>query len=285
MKTHVLSLILFFAAEALIAGWEHSSLKLVVTPKRSQLWEMLSTTLEFSPGADLLSRLFSFGLLSWTLTKFTFQGVAADLPALLRVAIAVIAYDFLVYWKHRLFHVSDTFWILHEFHHSSTRVSLLTGYRNHPFEMVFSVWLIAFPIFVLVGQRTTELMAFPMYIVMVNLFVHSRIDWTLGWLGKYLLVTPRHHHLHHSKDRAQFSNYGFGITLWDRIFGTYMEPSQSIELLDAGLIHNRFEEGYSLSVYVSPVIRFYKECALCLARLFKQIYLRSTVRQPYNRRN
>ncbi|HEU4731777.1 MAG TPA: sterol desaturase family protein, partial [Kofleriaceae bacterium] len=45
-----------------------------------------------------------------------------------------------------------------------------------------------------------------------------------NWL-EWLLVTPRYHHIHHSTDAALHDgNYGSLFTIWDRLFGTYIDP-------------------------------------------------------------
>ena len=46
---------------------------------------------------------------------------------------------------------------------------------------------------------------------------------------RMLVVTPHMHRIHHSQKRCETdSNYGFNLSLWDRLFGTYRkEASQT----------------------------------------------------------
>ena len=39
------------------------------------------------------------------------------------------------------------------------------------------------------------------------------------------MVTPRYHHVHHSENPSH-ANVNFGVTfsIWDRLFGTYLDP-------------------------------------------------------------
>jgi sterol desaturase/sphingolipid hydroxylase (fatty acid hydroxylase superfamily) len=51
-----------------------------------------------------------------------------------------------------------------------------------------------------------------------NLRLPDRADRLL----RLFLVTPDMHRIHHSVHRAEHdSNFGFSLSLWDRLFGTY----------------------------------------------------------------
>ena len=55
-------------------------------------------------------------------------------------------------------------------------------------------------------------------------FIHADLPWTLGPLGK-VLMSPAAHRLHHIDDLVLCgANYGNTLTLWDRLFGTYVDP-------------------------------------------------------------
>jgi sterol desaturase/sphingolipid hydroxylase (fatty acid hydroxylase superfamily) len=60
-------------------------------------------------------------------------------------------------------------------------------------------------------------------------FVHADVPWTLGPLGK-ALISPAAHRLHHIRNE-QLMGYNFGntVTLWDRLFGTYLDPAPYID--------------------------------------------------------
>jgi sterol desaturase/sphingolipid hydroxylase (fatty acid hydroxylase superfamily) len=56
-------------------------------------------------------------------------------------------------------------------------------------------------------------------------FIHADVPWTLGPLGK-VLISPAAHRLHHIRDEALMgANYGNTVTLWDKLFGTYVDPA------------------------------------------------------------
>ena len=56
------------------------------------------------------------------------------------------------------------------------------------------------------------------------------------WL-RFIVVTPDMHRVHHSTiHRETDSNYGFNLSIWDRIFGTYIDqPEKGHEGMTIGL--------------------------------------------------
>jgi hypothetical protein len=62
-------------------------------------------------------------------------------------------------------------------------------------------------------------------IACIRHFNHANLSWRLGFLGS-LFVTPRYHFVHHgAAARLNGSNFGFLLTIWDRMFGTYVSPA------------------------------------------------------------
>ena len=60
-------------------------------------------------------------------------------------------------------------------------------------------------------------------------FIHADVPWTLGALGK-VLISPAAHRLHHIRDEALMgANFGNTVTLWDRLFGTYVDPAGHLD--------------------------------------------------------
>ena len=70
-------------------------------------------------------------------------------------------------------------------------------------------------------------------------FSHANVRLPL-WLDRplrFLIVTPDMHRIHHSVlPHETDSNYGFYLSVWDRLFGTYVEdPEQGQETMEIGL--------------------------------------------------
>jgi sterol desaturase/sphingolipid hydroxylase (fatty acid hydroxylase superfamily) len=72
-----------------------------------------------------------------------------------------------------------------------------------------------------------------------NLRIDKRVD---RWLRR-VIVTPDMHRVHHSTDLTETdSNYGFNLSLWDRLFRTYIsQPKKGHDGIAIGL------SGYSAS--------------------------------------
>jgi len=66
-----------------------------------------------------------------------------------------------------------------------------------------------------------------------------RIPLGLDRMLRWFVVTPDMHRIHHSTDvRETNSNYGFNVSWWDRLFGTYCgEPALGQLGMKIGLEH------------------------------------------------
>ena len=67
-------------------------------------------------------------------------------------------------------------------------------------------------------------LAFAIENIFRNNWMHMNVTWRSNWL-EWVLVTPRYHHIHHSADaKLHDGNYGALFSIWDRLFGTYLDP-------------------------------------------------------------
>lgn len=108
-------------------------------------------------------------------------------------------------------------------HHIDLDIDTTTGVRFHPVEILLSM-LIKFGAVVLLGPAAVAVLLFEVLLNATALFNHAnlrlpaRLDRTL----RTILVTPDMHRVHHSVHQDETdSNYGFNLSVWDRIFGTY----------------------------------------------------------------
>jgi sterol desaturase/sphingolipid hydroxylase (fatty acid hydroxylase superfamily) len=65
---------------------------------------------------------------------------------------------------------------------------------------------------------------------------------------RWLLVTPDMHRIHHSSTQTETdSNFGFSISIWDRLFGTYIgEPALGQKGMKIGLSQFRYSSAVTL---------------------------------------
>jgi sterol desaturase/sphingolipid hydroxylase (fatty acid hydroxylase superfamily) len=150
-----------------------------------------------------------------------------DAPGWLEFVLAVLLLDVAIYWQHRLFHRIPLFWRLHRVHHSDLQFDLTTGVRFHPLELAASM-LIKLGLIALLAPSPLAVLVFEILLSTGSLFTHSdfafpqAIDRRLRWL----FVTPSMHRIHHSVERFETdSNYGFHLSLWDRLFRSYRESA------------------------------------------------------------
>ena len=69
------------------------------------------------------------------------------------------------------------------------------------------------------------------FIEIHQLLLHSSIKSNWGVLGKYIIVSPFAHRIHHSIERKQYGkNFGNTFIYWDRLFATYKPHSVVKEL-------------------------------------------------------
>jgi sterol desaturase/sphingolipid hydroxylase (fatty acid hydroxylase superfamily) len=83
-----------------------------------------------------------------------------------------------------------------------------------------------------------------------SLFSHSNLRLPLRFDGllRLLLVTPDMHRVHHSViPRETDSNFGFNLSAWDRLFGTYRpQPAAGHDDMEIGLREYRLFERMNL---------------------------------------
>lgn len=151
-----------------------------------------------------------------------------SLPTILTVLCSVILLDMLIYLQHVLFHAVPLLWKLHQVHHADLDYDLTTGARFHPIEIVLSM-LIKCTFIIALGIPVVAVIIFEILLSSMALFNHGNIKLPtkLDAILRYFIVTPDMHRVHHSIYRDECdSNFGFNLTLWDRLFGTYKDQAR-----------------------------------------------------------
>ena len=146
--------------------------------------------------------------------------------------------DLAIYAQHVAFHHVPVLWRLHRVHHADPEIDVSTAVRFHPVEMLLSqVWKIA--VVVTVGVPAIAVLAFEVALNATAMFSHANLRLPAGVDGmlRRVIVTPDMHRVHHSTlIREANSNFGFNLSLWDRLFGTYLgRPSGEQTTMPIGL--------------------------------------------------
>ncbi len=150
------------------------------------------------------------------------------LPAWLEGLLALVLLDMLIYWQHVASHKFGFLWALHQVHHSDRDIDVSTGIRFHPLEIILSMIYKVVCVAAL-GAPAFAVFIFELLLNGCSLFNHANLrlpEKADTWL-RYLVVTPDMHRIHHSAtQRETDSNYGFSISLWDRIFHSYSKTPE-----------------------------------------------------------
>jgi sterol desaturase/sphingolipid hydroxylase (fatty acid hydroxylase superfamily) len=173
--------------------------------------------------------------LSNTLMKpdyFFLRGLL-HLPLLVRLILYYVLADLGLYGLHRLMH-SRYFWRIHRWHHSPPYMYWLAGIRaTVPNQFLFNLPL-AFCAPLLHHAPGWLFMLIFAEGFFQNNWMHMNVTWRSRWL-EWIFVTPRYHHIHHSKRPEHHgANLGSRLTIWDRIFGTYVDPD-GVEEISFGI--------------------------------------------------
>lgn len=165
-----------------------------------------------------------------------------QIPPLASIAISVVVMDFIIYLQHIMMHAVPVFWRVHRAHHADLDYDLTTGIRFHPIEIILSM-LIKAAVILLLGPPVLAVVLFEVLLNGAAMFNHSNIQLP-GRLDRMLrcfLVTPDMHRVHHSiKEDEANSNFGFNLSWWDRLLGTYRDqPRGNHQSMVIGIIGYR----------------------------------------------
>ena len=226
----LLRLTAFIAVFVLMAVWEALAPRRVPTFSRGARWPhniaLLAVDIAvlriLAPGAAIAvaaaGELHGWGLMN----------VVGPRPWI-AIPIAVALLDLTVYFQHVAFHALPTLWRLHRVHHTDLDFDVTTGTRFHPLEILISTGVKCTAV-AAIGAPVVAVLAFELLLNASSMFNHGNVRIAAAmdrWLRR-LVVTPDMHRVHHSVAfNETSSNFGFTLSLWDRVLGTYRaQPSQ-----------------------------------------------------------
>ncbi len=193
----------------------------------------------------LIFPLAAVGTATWVASKGWGILPMLGLNPLICGIIAFIILDFAVWLEHVASHKVPLFWRIHRVHHADTGFDVTTALRFHPVEIVASMfWKAA--VIILLGPPVLSVLLFEIVLNGSAMFSHANTKLPL-WsdrLMRLAIVTPDMHRIHHSsEERETNSNYGFNLSIWDRLFRTYIDqPKSGYDGLDIGLSNWRDEK-------------------------------------------
>lgn len=215
--------------------WRRFGRHLLLAALGSALVRLALPVLAVAVGATVDAR--DLGLLQWL-----------SLPAWAQILAGVVLLDLAIYWQHRVFHRVPLLWRLHRMHHSDTEFEVSTAIRFHPLEIALSM-LIKIALVAALGVPAVGVLLFEILLNATALFSHAdlRLPPSLDRAVRSVLVTPDMHRIHHSVVVVETnSNYGFCLSLWDRLFASYRaRPAGDDQLMPIGI--ERFRDAQDQS--------------------------------------
>ncbi|AMG04561.1 sterol desaturase family protein [Vibrio mimicus] len=238
-RIELIRLGIFFAVLLICALWESNHPRKTLSQSKLVRWlnnlglvsfnsVLLSVLMPFLAfSAAQWAQTHQFGLLYWL-----------EIPSILALVISVVLLDAVIYWQHLLFHRIPLLWRLHRMHHADQDIDVTTGSRFHPLEILISAW-IKIGAVTLLGVSTIAVVVFEVLLNASAMFNHSnaKLSYKIDQWLRLLVVTPDMHRVHHSVlVHETHSNFGFFLSIWDRLFRTYIaQPEMGHEQMKIGL--------------------------------------------------
>jgi sterol desaturase/sphingolipid hydroxylase (fatty acid hydroxylase superfamily) len=70
--------------------------------------------------------------------------------------------------------------------------------------------------------------------LLIQFWEHTNVKVNVGPLS-WVIITPAYHRIHHSATIHRGKNLGTTFSIWDRMFGTYVDPATAPDLFPLGL--------------------------------------------------
>ena len=214
----------FGATFALMAAWELAAPRRALRVPKGQRWfANLGITLLDVALVRLLFPAAAVGVALAAGERHWGLFNAVTVPAPLAFLLSFIALDLVIWTQHVAFHRVPPLARLHRMHHVDLDFDVTTGLRFHPVEILLSL-LIKSVAVVALGAPAAAVLLFELALNLGSLFNHGnvRIPAAIDRALRWLVVTPDMHRVHHSIVPEEInSNFGFFLSWWDRLFGTY----------------------------------------------------------------
>ncbi len=144
----------------------------------------------------------------------------------------------------------------------------LTNFRNHPIDNLVFGYMLAFFIGGASGlldwvfaQKTAifsvdgKNLIFIFFLWTIGHLQHSEFWIPFRGLWGYLILSPAHHQIHHSRDPAHFNrNLGSVLAIWDWLFGTLEIPPERNPKLVFGAEQDGANPHSLYGILVTPMI-------------------------------
>jgi sterol desaturase/sphingolipid hydroxylase (fatty acid hydroxylase superfamily) len=220
-----------------------------------------------------------------------------DINGPLAVILACLIGDFCFYWSHRLTHNMRLLWNLGHINHHRHENLTQFHFAAEPDVLALkaSKGVALFMLPFLSALFTTDFSGagwFLVVMLVIDIWIdpsHSPALYRLEQKYKFfrslrlVFVTVGVHYTHHSKEprhnKKTGCNFAARFTIWDRIFGTYVEPDEKIP--ETGLFGSHVDYCYNpIRFLLLPYVRFYRELKLNAYKHWPKILFGSVFYSP-----
>ena len=167
---------------------------------------------------------------------------AIDQFYFIEALIGFLFFDFAYYWWHRFNHTIPFLWRFHSVHHIDTHLDVTTSLRFHFGELILSLVYDVFLILI-IGAQLEVYIFYKIILTSSSHFHHSnmKLPDSVNDILIYFIVTPKFHTNHHTVvETTRNANYTSILTIWDRLFFTYLD-SNDIDRAHMGLENRELE--------------------------------------------
>ncbi len=243
-------LAIFVGLLVIMIAWE------IITPRRPLLvsrWQRWTTNFGLSILNMVIMRLTVAAAALWAANTAQQHDWGLlnliELPHWLAIILGLILLDLAIYGQHRASHRWKWLWRLHKVHHTDLDFDVTTAIRFHPIEILLSM-IYKFIMILIIGVNPVAVILFEIILSSCALFNHSNINIPslIDKRLRLILVTPDMHRVHHSIIQSETdSNYGFSISVWDRLFSSYIDqPQQGHTNMTIGLANYQDKQDVQL---------------------------------------
>jgi sterol desaturase/sphingolipid hydroxylase (fatty acid hydroxylase superfamily) len=190
---------------------------------------------------------------AWQIFSFS----ELEVPVWISFTASLLFLDFIHYLSHRIQHKISFLWRIHRLHHSDRQVDTFTTLLHHPLEMAISfIVLVLFAVFF--DIPTVAIVCYAVIAGIHSGFTHMtcRLPNNIEKILSYILVTPKFHRIHHSRDvNLGNSNYSMVLTIWDSIFDSASTESIANNDERLGIDDDQSPQKISVFAYIGNPIK------------------------------
>lgn len=190
-----------------------------------------------------------FGIINWL----------PEMPLSVYIVLGVLMLDFFgAYLAHFVEHKVKPLWMVHLVHHTDHNVDVTTGNRHHPIESVIRFAFTLFGVFI-VGTPIAVVFLYQSLSVVFTQLTHANIKMPkkLDKIISYVFVSPDMHKVHHHYVLPYTdSNYGNIFSIWDHLFGTYMELDREKLVYGVDVFPDEKENSSTLNLLKQPFQKY-----------------------------